>query len=339
MAQSHSKSEILMNDSISQFLYDNHCDLDSLTFLAGDASARTYYRVYKNAEPRVLMVSSEEETKNKSFVEIAGLLNNHGFHAPEVLAADDAQGLYLLEDLGDLTFNRALQDDVPETILYELGVLGLIEMHKSFRHNERNIPPYDINRFCDEAMLFLEWYVPQVLSDPLRDAQKAEFYNLWQKLYEAQPQMPQTLALKDYMVDNLIWIPQEEGIRRLGILDFQDALWGPITYDLVSLLEEVRRDVDPQIVADMLKFYLKSSPHLNGDDFYHSYYLWGAQRNTRILGVFARLAIRDGKKRYLDFIPRTWKLLEADLKHAALSELQDWMDENIPHMCRVRPEC
>lgn len=188
-------------------------------------------------------------------------------------------------------------------------------------------------------MLFLEWYVPQVLSEPLTDSQKAEFSNLWRKLYEMQPQVPQTLALKDYMVDNLIWIPQEEGIRRLGILDFQDALWGPITYDLVSLLEEVRRDVDPQIVSDMLELYLKSSPHLNADDFYQSYYLWGAQRNTRILGVFARLAIRDGKKRYLDFIPRTWKLLEADLKHPALSELQDWMDENIPHMNRVRPEC
>ena len=329
----------MISDSVYKFLYDQHCEVDSLAFLAGDASARTYYRVYKNSESRILMVSSEVTSKNKSFVEISSLLNAHGFHAPEVLAADEPQGLYLLEDLGDLTFNRALQDDVPENTLYELGVFGLVEMHKSFLQNKRNIPIYDITRFCDEVMLFLEWYVPQVLSEPLRDDQKAEFLSLWRKLYQSQPHIPQTLVLKDYMVDNLIWIPQEEGMRRLGILDFQDALWGPITYDLVSLLEEVRRDVDPQVVQNMQKFYLNLSPHLDADEFYQSYYLWGAQRNTRILGVFARLAIRDRKKRYLDFIPRTWKLLEADLKHPALSGLQDWMNDNIPQINRVRPKC
>ena len=335
MAQSHSEHQ----EPLTLFLQCHNCDPESLTFLAGDASPRTYYRVQNSEQSLVLMVSREGTSKNESFVRIAKLLNAHGFHAPALVAQDDALGYYLLEDLGDLTFNRALQENIPERILYELGVLGLCEMHKSFVSPVVNVPPYDQTRFCEEAGLFLEWYVPRILKDPLTAAQKEAFLTLWKDLYHQQPAIPQTLALKDYMVDNLVWVPHEEGIRRLGILDFQDALWGPVTYDLVSLLEEVRRDVDPEVVQDMLDFYLKSSPHLDRNDFYHSYYLWGAQRNTRILGVFARLAVRDGKKRYLDFIPRTWSLLEGDLKHPALAPLKQWMDEVIPPHLRVRPKC
>ncbi|MEB3701369.1 Phosphotransferase enzyme family protein [Candidatus Bealeia paramacronuclearis] len=332
MAQTHRD----IDSNLNTFLKLNGCST-ALSFVAGDASPRTYYRVSSEAESRILMISEDEKSKNDSFLKIAKILKAEGFRAPQIYAEDFQNGFYLLEDLGDLTFNRALQEGISEKDLYQLGIKGLIEIHNKFQDNSHEIPSYNFDKFYEEASLLIDWYAPEVLKKPVPEEARNSYKSLWKNLYDAQPHLPQTLVLRDYMVDNLMWIPEEIDIQKLGILDFQDALWGPITYDLVSLLEEVRRDVDPHIVQKMLEIYLTAYPYFNVDDFYHSYYLWGAQRNSKIIGIFMRLAKRDGKTRYIDFIPRVWRLLENDLNHPALTTMKNWFEENLPTHLRVRP--
>jgi aminoglycoside/choline kinase family phosphotransferase len=149
---------------------------------------------------------------------------------------------------------------------------------------------------------------------------------------------PDTIALFDFHVDNLMIVPGRKGVAACGLLDFQDAVLAPVAFDLVSLLEDVRRDVPPALVAAMRGRYLAAFPNLDRDAFDRSYSAIGAQRNTRIVGVFTRLLKRDGKPRYLQFMPRVWKLLEGDLAHPAMAPVRAWFDKHIPPAQRVAPK-
>ena len=149
--------------------------------------------------------------------------------------------------------------------------------------------------------------------------------------------VPQTLVLRDYHVDNLMVLPGREGIQGCGILDFQDAVVGPITYDLVSLLEDARRDVPPRLVEEMQARYLAAFPELDRSAFRSTYSILGAQRNAKIIGIFTRLSRRDGKHRYLRHIPRVWRLLEGDLAHSALRPVRAWFEEVVPRNLRDTP--
>jgi aminoglycoside/choline kinase family phosphotransferase len=181
------------------------------------------------------------------------------------------------------------------------------------------IPTYTQELFIKNASLFLDWS-----EIPFSESAQEEFKGLWKEAYLHQPQLPHTLTLRDVMVDNLLWLSDREGFQRCGFIDFQDGSWGPITYDLVALLEDARRDISPSFAREMLEIHFAAFPTLSRDDFWASYYLWGAQRTTRILGVFFRLAKRDGKVHYLTHVPRLWKTLKRDLEHSSLHAIGDW---------------
>lgn len=283
--------------------------------LAGDCSLRKYYRLSHG----LLMDAPLEENATIPFENIAGLLNEAGLSVPEIYAVDHTHGFMWIEDFGDLTFRKAFETGKPEKVLYEEATKSLAHLHKAYPKNRVNITPYDIKLFLLKLSEFLDW-----VDLPMSDQEKTEFKELWTEAYLTQPNVPQSLMLRDVLVDNLFWLPERNGYLRCGFIDFQDATWGPVTYDLVSLLEDARWDISPEFAQDMVDIYFQEFPELNQEDFWASYYLWGAQRSTRILGVFYRLMRRDGKPQYLQHAPRLWRYLEHDLHHPQLKHLQTW---------------
>ncbi|MEM7226357.1 MAG: phosphotransferase [Pseudomonadota bacterium] len=305
--------------------------------LAADASFRRYDRLTRaGGESAVLMDAPPPNENVAAFHQIQSLLLELAFSAPRALGVDQAHGLMLLEDLGDRTFTRALSEGAEEAALYRLAVDLLIDLHQRFEMRDGDIPPYDDTRLLEEATLFLDWYLPAI-GQPVSDQARADYLAIWQELLPVARRVPESLVLRDYHVDNLMVVEGREGLAACGLLDFQDAVIGPVTYDLVSLLEDVRRDVSGALVDELRARYLSAMPGLDPDVLAASYAVMGAQRNAKIIGIFTRLCRRDGKPGYLRHIPRTWRLLEGDLRHPALAGLAAWFARTLPAERRVVP--
>jgi len=293
--------------------------------LAADCSARTYYRIIKEDRAAILMLAPTRKEKPRTFVKKSYYLREMGLNAPEVYVYDFERGYILLEDFGDITYSNALKAGVDEEMLYELAIDTLIHLHK-IPQEQHTLKTYTLSKFLREASLFLDWYYPAVMGQPIPDEARQKFVNVWTRAFDAIPQLPETFVLRDYMVDNLMYLESRPGVKACGLLDFQDAVWGPLTYDLVSLLEDARRDVSHEISDKMLERYLNAFPNLTKREFFHSYYVWGAQRTTKVFGIFARQFVKFGRPKYLEHIPRLWRLLEDDLRHPALIQVKDWFD-------------
>ncbi len=306
--------------------------------LAGDASFRRYDRLARGAESAVLMDAPPPVEDVRPFVQIAGLLAGLGLSAPRILARDDAAGLLLLEDLGDDTYNRVLAAGGDETRLYELALDALVALHRNFDIADgADIPPYDDEFMLSEAALLCDWYMPAVLGHDTLPGARAEYLALWRDALAVARRVPSTLVLRDYHVDNLVWLKARPGVEACGLLDFQGARIGPLTYDLVSLLEDARRDVPAALTGRLLARYLDAFPALDRAAFAAACAIMGAQRSAKILGIFVRLDRRDGKPHYLHHIPRVWRWLEGDLAHPALAGLRHWFDRALPKPTRIVP--
>ncbi len=309
--------------------------------LAGDASFRRYDRLARGGERAVLMDAPPPMEDVRPFIRIDRLLRRKGFSAPGILAEHAGAGLLLLEDLGDDTYTRVLAGGGNEQALYELALDVLIQLHRRFADCDpaaEDISPYDDVALLDEATLLTDWYMPAVLGRDTPAATRADYCRLWQGLRRATAGIPDSLVLRDYHVDNLMWLPDRPDVEACGLLDFQDARWGPVTYDLVSLFEDARRDVPAALTRRLLDRYLEAFPALDPEMFAASYALWGAQRSAKILGIFTRLDRRDGKPVYLRHIPRVWRWLEGDLGHPALAPLRAWFDRELPAERRIVPD-
>ena len=305
--------------------------------LADDASFRRYDRLIRGGEQAVLMDAPPPMEDVRPFIHIDRLLRRMGLSAPKILAEDAETGLLLLEDLGDNTYTRVLAEGGDEAALYELALDLLIELHRRFEGNE-TLPPYDDEAFLTEATLLTDWYMPALNGQETPAALRAEYCELWLAALMQARRMPATLVLRDYHVDNMIWRRERPGVAACGLLDFQDARLGPVTYDLASLFEDARRDVPPALTAKLLERYLDAFPELDREAFAKSYAIMGAQRSAKILGIFTRLDRRDGKPGYLPHIPRVWRWLEGDLAHPALAGLRAWFERALPPETRVTPE-
>ena len=299
--------------------------------LAGDASFRRYDRLEAPPFRAVLMDAPPPQEDVRPFLAIARLLRGLGFSAPGILAEDVAAGLLLLEDFGDATYTRLLADGAAEEPLYALAVDLLVALHRGLgAAAPPQVPPYDDERLLAEAALLVDWYLPAMTGRPAEPGLREEYLALWRRLLPPARGVPASLVLRDYHVDNLMLLDGREGIAACGLLDFQDAVIGPVTYDLVSLLEDARRDVPQALAAAMRARYLAAFPALDRAAFAASYAVLGAQRNCKIVGIFTRLSRRDGKGAYLAHIPRVWRLIEGDLAHPALAPLARWLDRHIP---------
>jgi tRNA threonylcarbamoyl adenosine modification protein YjeE len=334
-------------------------------YLQGDASTRSYARVAARGRRAVLMDHPRQPDGPairdglpysriarlaedvRPFVAVAGALRDAGLSAPEIYAADLDRGFVLLEDLGDRVFAREVEAGASQAELWRTAIEVLAQLSASPVPDALTLPDGSVHRvpvqdasvLAIEAELLLDWYWPAVKGAPLPSEARAEFLGLWTSLFERLTVLPGGWVLRDYHSPNLVWLPERKGTARAGILDFQDALRGPAAYDLVSLLQDARIDVPRDIEALLFAEYCERARNdrsaFDRDAFAFAYAALGAQRNTKILGIFARLAIRDGKRAYLPHIPRIWRYLARDLAHSELAPLRAWYDRNFPAETRA----
>ncbi len=326
--------------------------------MAGDASIRSYARLIRGDGVVILMnfprrpdgpaiyggksysaaVHLAEDVK--PFVAIANGLRARGFSAPAIHHADLEHGFLITEDLGSAPF---IEGDPPRPIAerYEAATDMLAALHRESLpetlplapHLTYGIPVFDTEALLIEIGLMPEWYLPD-RGAALNDEARAEFMAMWRTLLEKAAAAPRTWVLRDFHSPNLIWLGEREGIARVGIIDFQDTVLGPAAYDLVSLLQDARIDVPEPIELALLTRYIKArraaDAAFDPAGLAELYAVMSAQRNTRLLGTFARLNRRDGKPQYLRHQPRIWTYLNRSLAHPALSPLREWYAANVP---------
>ena len=306
--------------------------------LAADASFRRYLRVRRGPETAVLMDAPPDREPIEPYAAIARHLLSLGFGAPRIEAEDRTAGLLLMEDLGDDTFTRLLARGEDETALYELAVDTLIALHRlpAAAAVPPGLPSYSDDLLMAEADHLIEWYLPAI-GLGVDAGRRSAYRACWREAFAQARAVPETLVLRDFHVDNLMRLHGREGLAACGLVDFQDAVAGPASYDFVSLVEDARRDVPPALVSALKDRYLAAFPDLDPEDFERSCAVLGAQRHCKVIGIFTRLSRRDGKDGYLHHILRVWRLLEAAVKHPALHPIRDWLDETIPAAARAVP--
>ncbi len=313
-------------EHIDRFLAAKGWSGAARTVLVGDASGRRYVRLCQESESAVLMDSVHEEIA--AFCLTARRLQNLGLSAPRILAEDSALRLLLLEDFGDLTFTCCLDagSGPDEGSLYGLAVdllatLGHAPVSDGF-------PVMDQDYLAREIRLFAEWWPSESGVDLTTEA--GSWVAAWREAHALALSAPSCLALRDFHAANLMWLAERDGIAQVGLLDFQDAVIAPLPYDLVSLLKDVRRDLPEGLEADMIARFADAFPALEAKAFHAAYAIIGAHRNLRIAGVFSRLAQRDNKPGYLEYLPRVWRHIETDLAHPVLAPVSDWLERHVP---------
>jgi N-acetylmuramate 1-kinase len=325
---------------ITAFLSAHAWPREARAPLAGDASFRRYERLTDGKRRAVLMDAPPPQEDVRPFVALASHLRQLGLSAPEILAQDTEAGLLLIEDLGDDTYTRLLAGGSDEESLYALAVDVLAAIHRlGDGAIPAGLPAYDDQSLLDEARLLTDWYLPAATGRPTDDGTRREYENAWLSVTPLVQAQPPTLVLRDYHVDNLMKLPGRAGVAACGLLDFQDAVAGPAAYDLMSLLEDARRNIDEALIAAMMERYFSAFPGLDRQTFETAFAILGAQRHAKIIGIFARLCIRDAKPDYLVHIPRVWRLLERSLRHPALTVVRDWFDHHVAKDIRGIPPC
>jgi aminoglycoside/choline kinase family phosphotransferase len=311
----------------------------TVTPLPGDASFRRYFRVAEPTRHAMLMDAPPPNEDVRPFMAIASILLGMGYSAPRIYEAEPVAGFLLLEDLGDETYTRVLAKGADERALYALATDLLADLHQRFEPaTASHIPDYSDEKLLTEASLLTDWFLPAVLCRPVPDDVRAEYLGLWAEHLHLARSGPDTLVLRDYHIDNLMLLPDRAGLAACGLLDFQDAVIGPAAYDLVSLIEDARRDIAPELRQAMRDRYLERVPDTNPDALDLSLAVLGAQRHAKVIGIFCRLALRDGKPLYVRHLPRLFRLIERSLRHPALARLEHWMNRHIPAALRTIPE-
>lgn len=331
---------VLRQQAMATFLAANGWGGVTPAPLAADASFRAYYRLRCGADSAVVMDAPPPQEEVGPYVTVASIIRGLGLSAPVVMAEDRVHGFLLIEDFGDDTYTRLLNRGADERALYALAIDALAALQQAAALAQQPaLPLYSDARLLEEAVLLVDWYLPVVVHEPPTAALREEFLALWRAVLPLayQPFGP-TLALRDFHIDNLMLLPDRRGVRRCGLLDFQDAVVGAPAYDLVSLVRDARRDVSEPLRGAMTERYLAAFPTVNRSDFHRAAAILAAQRNSKIIGIFTRLWRRDGKPAYLRHIPRLWRMLEQDLRHPALGDVARWFDQHLPPAARRIPE-
>ncbi|AYM06757.1 tRNA (adenosine(37)-N6)-threonylcarbamoyltransferase complex ATPase subunit type 1 TsaE [Agrobacterium tumefaciens] len=336
--------------AIRAFLAKNGRGDAARRFLSGDASTRAYETVSTGGPDLILMdwrrpmrgaIVAEGKTyaeiahlaqDARSFVAIGNYLRNSGFCAPEILAADTDQGILLLENLG--REGVLAPDGTPIEDRYLQSVACLAALHEASRPDllpvgdgsAYEVPPFDRQAMKIEVSLLAEWYLPHKRGKPLTDSEKSDYYALWDRLIDQLADCETGLVLRDFHSPNLIWQPQNSGIRQVGLIDFQDAMIGPTAYDVASIVQDARVTISPELQARLLSHYLENRRSTPFDEaaFLKAFAIMSAQRNCKLAGIWVRLLERDRKPGYMKHMPRTFRYLSAALSHPELAPLRDW---------------
>ena len=319
-------ADTTLTDKTRAFLQSAGWDVTAES-LTGDASMRKYFRLRRQGQTAILMDATRALASVAPFVRIDEHLLRLGFSAPVILARQEARGLLLLEDFGDATFARLLDEGAEPGELFALGTDALIALHKHPQAVAEGLRAYHPEKMLEDIELFLDWCTPSIA-----EAGRTAFKTVWRDVLPVAHQVPASLLLRDYHVANLMFLPRRAGVKQAGLLDFQDAYQGPITYDLVSLLEDARRDVPEDLHTNMVARYLAQFPVLNREVFDTSMAILAALRHTRVLAVFERLSRHEGKHDYKQLhSPRVERLLQKALRHPRLAGVKQWFDKYVAH--------
>lgn len=319
---------ITLNEQHAQaFLTKHNIANSTIVKIAGDASFRSYYRIFAGDKKWILMFAPPSHEEILPFINIDRFLRENGFSAPEIFAIDETHGFMLLEDLDDDTYSKALLKSGDQLVNLELEIYKkacdcLVELHKI--KPPEDLPQYDDALLLKEVSLFEQWYLPFKKIN-ITQTQIDLLHRLWIELFAHLSTNNHVLVLRDFHADNLMALPQRQGYKQVGLLDFQDAVIGSRAYDLVSLLEDARRDLHPENRQKLFDYYLEQSG-CDVASFTQDYAILSLQRNIKIIGIFARLSLRDNKDNYLTFLPRllnfiTARVLSNDPIFSPLSKL------------------
>jgi len=336
------------------------------TQIKGDASSRRYERVSSKNQNAILMITPKANPKNyeienkktnnrerigynslarlagnrlEAFICVSNELSVRGFSAPKILASDLDMGLLLLEDLGDNLFFKFIQNNKnQEKKLYYAAVDCLAAIYRctfsrkmNFKNSYWEVKEYDDLAMLTEVDLLLDWYAKD-LGHLIDNQARQEWHSIWKKLFVTFKSVASGLGLRDFHAENIFWLSERQGVAKIGLIDFQDALFVHPSYDLVSLVEDARRDVSPELEEILIDRFCQKAGIKNDEKFQSAYAVIGAQRNSKILGIFVRLAKRDKKLQYIDLIPRVKKHLMRNLNTPACYELRQWLEQHIPEI-------
>ncbi len=308
---------------VHNFLNQNNIKNYQLKKVAGDASFRHYFRAILSDKSFIIMDAPPQKEDVRPFCKISDFLLAQKFCAPKIFARDFENGFLLLEDFGDTSYRKAIEQGLDEIGLYKNAVDLLINLKQI--QPPQDLPLYSSELLLKEVMLFVEWYLPNVAKRNISTAQIKEFQKIWLDLF-AKLSPEKNLVLRDYHAENLMVIDNRSGIESVGLLDFQDAVLGCSAYDLVSLLEDARRSVSKHTQQKMLQHYLEQS-NCDEKQFMVDYQILSLQRNIKIVGIFSRLAFRDNKHSYLDLLPRVFSYIYPRLEDNLLVTIKNFLGQ------------
>ncbi len=316
---------------LEEFLHSSfYRGFQSCIPLQGGAGLRSYYRIKTSDKPYVLMDCPPTYCRIEPFIEMAHYLRSQNLSSPEIFHFDTEKGFIILEDFGEVSIKNVVQNSLHNLSRQKDIYFSMLDLLVLLQQNipSFSLKAYDNNLLLNELKLFADWYILCRLKRNLSVIELDDFKDIWQEILNYQLAFNNCLVLRDYHVENIMYLESFQGIKSLGLLDFQDAVIGSPMYDVVSVLEDARIKVPRAFALDCLK-YFATEKKLELPDVLVDYHILGAQRNLRILGVFARKYARDKNSNYLRYIPLVLEYLNYDLSHPIMSKLKNWFDKII----------
>ena len=316
-------------DQINNFLKNNQIETKNLIPIKNDASFRKYFRVDK----KILMDADPNLGEDVgSFININHVLREFKLNVPEIFTIDKENGFLLLEDLGENIFSQILNSENEEQ-LYKQAIEVLIEIYKKDLTKFSNftfLEKYSVEKLQDESQLFIEWYLKKYLKINITDTDIKDFKDIINKIFNNLDTKFEKLVLRDYHVDNLILQKSKLGLKQVGILDFQDAVLGSSSYDLISIIEDVRRPISKDLKNILIKYFIDLTGY-DPNQLEKELAFYSVQRNLKILGIFSRLNLRDNKSKYMGYNDNAWKYIESNLNNPTMSDLKVWLKKILPN--------
>ena len=308
------------------YLENQKISTQNLVAIKSDASFRKYYRLENNI--LIMDAASEKGESVSKFSEISEILHSFNLSAPKIIDVNKKEGFILLEDFGEKIFSKYMNKENKKD-LYKKAIDVLIDIKIKSHQNKSSLSKlaiYDFEELYRESILFIDWFIEQKLRMQISNKKRDEFYQILHQAFLNIKSQNDTLVLRDYHVDNLILKDHKEPLKQVGLIDFQDALLGSSFYDLASLLEDVRMPLNEIEKEELLKYYINMTNE-NYETVLREINFFSLQRNLKILGIFNRLSIRDGKARYLEYLPTTFNFIKSNLKSSLFFDMKKWIEE------------
>ena len=316
-------------NQINNFLKNNQIETKNLIPIKNDASFRKYFRVDK----KILMDADPHLGEDVgSFININHVLREFKLNVPEIFTIDKENGFLLLEDLGENIFSQILNSENEEQ-LYKQAIDVLVEIYKKDLNKFSNftfLEKYSVEKLQDESQLFIEWYLKKYLEINITDTDIKDFKDIINKIFNNLDTKFEKLVLRDYHVDNLILQKSKLGLKKVGILDFQDAVLGSSSYDLISIIDDVRRPISKDLKNILIKYFIDLTGY-DSNQLEKELAFYSVQRNLKILGIFSRLNLRDNKSKYMGYNDNAWKYIESNLNNPIMSDLKVWLKKILPN--------